>query len=163
GSEHRPRIQPRRMTGRRRVAGHLRPSPVGRSYGGVGLRRCKRHGRTDLTNLTFTATARMSCASMMAGDNSLAARDYRGRAAPTQTIFKVPIEAYETAAYRRVANGFRNPRRVRDALLRISFLTLSIVLCYPMVFVYTRLRAYIHVPLQLLLLSYALIVLTTIV
>ena len=28
----------------------------------------------------------------------------------TQTIFKVPIEAYETAAYQRVAKGFRNPR-----------------------------------------------------
>src|ERR687895_977584 len=40
----------------------------------------------------------------------------------TQTVFKVPIEAYEAEAYRRVVKGFRNPRRVRDALLRISFL-----------------------------------------
>src|SRR5688572_8656067 len=32
----------------------------------------------------------------------------------TQTVFKVPIEAYENSAYRRVASGFRNPRRVRD-------------------------------------------------
>src|SRR5215210_67879 len=30
----------------------------------------------------------------------------------TQTIFKEPIEASETAAYRRVARGIRNPRRV---------------------------------------------------
>src|SRR5687768_3255999 len=57
----------------------------------------------------------------------------------TQTVFKVPIEAYEIAAYRRVAKGFRNPRRVRDALLRISFLTLSIVLCFPILYVYVNL------------------------
>ena len=75
----------------------------------------------------------------------------------TQTIFKVPIETYENSAYRRVANGFRNPRRVRDALLRISFLTLSIVLFYPVLFVYTNLRVFVA------LLSYSLIVLTTIV
>src|SRR4051812_43074580 len=54
----------------------------------------------------------------------------------TQTLFKVPVEAYEAAAYRRVAKGFRNPRRVRDSLLRISFLTLAIVLGYPIIFVY---------------------------
>lgn len=75
----------------------------------------------------------------------------------TQTIFKVPIEAYEEAVYRRLTQGLRNPRRVRDALLRISFLTLSVVLCYPIVFVYINLR--IHI----LLLSYSLIVLTTVV
>jgi hypothetical protein len=75
----------------------------------------------------------------------------------TQTIFKVPIEAYENSVYRRVAKGFRNPRRVRDALLRISFLTLSVVLCYPILFVYINLRQHI------VLLSYALIVLTTVV
>jgi hypothetical protein len=73
----------------------------------------------------------------------------------TQTIFKVPIEVYENDAYRRVAKGFRNPRRVRDALLRISFLTLSIVLCYPILFVYFTLH------LHAVLLSYLLIVLTT--
>jgi hypothetical protein len=73
----------------------------------------------------------------------------------TQTVFKVPIEAYETAAYRRVAKGFMNPRRVRDAVLRTSFLTLSILLCYPIVFVYINLR------LPVVLLSYSLIVLTT--
>src|SRR5438552_15509916 len=30
----------------------------------------------------------------------------------TQTIFKVPIEVYESDAYRRVSKGLRNPRRV---------------------------------------------------
>jgi hypothetical protein len=73
----------------------------------------------------------------------------------TQTLFKVPIEAYEANAYRRVAKGLRNPRRLRDALLRISFLTLTVVLCYPMLFVYINLR------LTVVLLSYSLIVLTT--
>jgi hypothetical protein len=75
----------------------------------------------------------------------------------TQTIFKVPIEAYEHNAYRRVANGFRNPRRVRDAQLRISFLTLSLVLLSPILFVYINLH------LRIVLLSYSLIVLTTVV
>ena len=75
----------------------------------------------------------------------------------TQTIFKVPVEAYEDYAYRRLAKGLRNPRRVRDALLRISFLTLSLVLCYPMILVYVRLH--VHVAL----LTYSLIVLTTVV
>ena len=75
----------------------------------------------------------------------------------TQTIFKVSIEAYENDAYRRVAKGLRNPRRVRDASLRISFLTLSFVLLYPILFVYLHLR----VPMALL--TYSLIVLTTIV
>jgi len=75
----------------------------------------------------------------------------------TQTVFQVPIETYENAAYQRVAKGFRNPRRLRDALLRISFLTLSLVLFYPLGFAYFTL----HVPLALL--TYSLIVLTTIV
>ena len=73
----------------------------------------------------------------------------------TQTILKVPIEVYENHAYRRVAKGFKNPRRVRDALLRISFLTLSIVLCYPILF------AYINLHIRLALLGYSLVVLTT--
>ena len=49
----------------------------------------------------------------------------------TQTLFKTPIETYEMAAYQRVARGLRNPRRIRDALLRTSFLTLCLVLAYP--------------------------------
>jgi hypothetical protein len=73
----------------------------------------------------------------------------------TQTIFKVPIEAYENSAFRRVAQGFRNPRRVRDALLRIVFLTLAVVLVGPVLFVYVNLR------LHIVLLSYSLILLTT--
>jgi hypothetical protein len=75
----------------------------------------------------------------------------------TQTIFKVPVEAYENEAYRRVAKGIRNPRRVRDTLLRISFLTLSLVLWYPIIFVYVNLRV------TGVLLTYSLIVLTTVV
>lgn len=75
----------------------------------------------------------------------------------TQTIFKVPIEAYENEAFRRVARGFRNPRRVRDARLRISFLTLCFVLFYPILLVSIFLR--VHAAL----LSYSLIVLTTVV
>lgn len=75
----------------------------------------------------------------------------------TQTIFRVPIEAHENDAYRRVTSGTRNPRRVRDALLRIPFLTLSIVLLYPIVLIYVNLR------LQIVVLSYSLIVLTTVV
>ena len=85
----------------------------------------------------------------------------------TQTIFKTPIETYETAAYQRVAKGLRNPRRIRDALLRTSFLTLCLVLAYPVLFVYLNLRT---LPVQLkpdttnlVLLSYLLIVLTTMV
>jgi hypothetical protein len=75
----------------------------------------------------------------------------------TQTIFKVPIEAYEKDAYRRVAKGLRNPRRVRDARLRISFMSLSFVLLYPVLFVSMNLR----VPMAAL--TYSLIVLTTVV
>ena len=83
----------------------------------------------------------------------------------TQTIFKVPIESSESHAYRRVAKGLRNPRRIGDALLRISFLTLAVLLPSPVLFVYfnRRLLAPFQFHLQLVLLSYSLIVLTTIV
>jgi hypothetical protein len=55
----------------------------------------------------------------------------------TRTIFKTSIEASEAEAYRRVAKGLRNPRRIRDVQMRISFLTisfitLSILLSYPL-------------------------------
>ena len=73
----------------------------------------------------------------------------------TQTIFAVSIEAAEIAAYQRVARGFRNPRRVRDAPLRISFLTLSVMLSYPVYFVYVALH------IDIVLLTYSLTVLTT--
>jgi len=75
----------------------------------------------------------------------------------SQTVFKEPVEAYENAAYRRVAKGFRNPRRVRDAILRTSFLTLSIVLSYPIVYAFTALGV------RIVALTYSLIVLTTVV
>ena len=75
----------------------------------------------------------------------------------TQTIFKVPIEAYENNAYRRVAKGLRNPRRIREAQLRIPFLTLSCLLFGPILFAYLKFR--VHTAL----LSYSLIVLTTVV
>jgi hypothetical protein len=75
----------------------------------------------------------------------------------TRTLFKTSIDAAESAAYRRVAKGLRNPRRIRDAQLRIAFLTLSIVLSYPLWFAYITLR------LRFLLLTEALILLTTVV
>lgn len=75
----------------------------------------------------------------------------------SQTLLKVPIETYESSAYQRVAKGLRNPRRVRDAILRISFLTLCFMLSYPVVLAYTVLR------LHIVLLTYALVVLTTVV
>jgi hypothetical protein len=81
----------------------------------------------------------------------------------TKTIFKVSIEEYENSAFRRVAKGLRNPRRLRDAPLRMSFLmlavlwylTLGLLLAYPVLFVYVKLRVH------LLVLSYVLIALTT--
>ena len=75
----------------------------------------------------------------------------------TRTIFKVSIEASETEAYRRVARGVRNPRRIRDAQLRLAFLTLSVVLSYPLWFTYVILHQRFGV------LTEALIVLTTVV
>jgi hypothetical protein len=75
----------------------------------------------------------------------------------TRTIFRVSIEASEIAAYSRVAKGLRNPRRVRDAQLRIAFLTLSILLSYPLWLAYVTLRQ------RFILLTEALIILTTVV
>jgi hypothetical protein len=75
----------------------------------------------------------------------------------TQTLFRDSLEAHEHSAYRRVANGLRNPRRVRDTQLRLMFVALSVILCGPILLVYTTIR------FQILLLSYSLIVLTTVV
>jgi hypothetical protein len=58
----------------------------------------------------------------------------------TRTVFRTSIEVAESEAYRRVAKGLRNPRRIRDAQLRIAFLTLSIVLSYPLWLAYVTLR-----------------------
>src|SRR6185295_5647823 len=75
----------------------------------------------------------------------------------TRTVFRTSIETAESEAYRRAAKGLRNPRRIRDAQLRIAFLTLSIVLSYPLWFTYVTL----HV--RFVLLTEALIILTTVV
>ena len=75
----------------------------------------------------------------------------------TRTIFKTSIEVSEGDAYRRLAKGLRNPRRIRDAQLRIAFLTLSIVLSYPLAL------AYMPLHVRVALLTEALIVLTTVV
>jgi hypothetical protein len=75
----------------------------------------------------------------------------------TRTVFRTSIDSAESEAYRRVAKGLRNPRRLRDAQLRIAFLTLSLVLSYPLWLAYVTLRV------RFVLLTDALIVLTTIV
>jgi len=75
----------------------------------------------------------------------------------TKTVFRVSIEASEMNAYQRITKGLRNPRRVRDAILRTSFLTLCVLLAYPVLFVYVTLR------LPIFLLTYSLVVLTTVV
>jgi hypothetical protein len=75
----------------------------------------------------------------------------------TRTIFRVSIEHSEAEAYRRVAKGLRNPRRLRDAQLRIAFLTLSIVLSYPLWL------AFVFLHQRFALVTEALIILTTIV
>ena len=76
-----------------------------------------------------------------------------------QTVLRESIEAYETYAYRRVANGHRNPRRVRDGLLRISFLFLCLVVWYPILLANEASIPILQV--WLLILTYSLIVLTT--
>src|SRR5262245_30226729 len=89
-----------------------------------------------------------------------------------QTVFKMPIEASEKNAYHRVAKGLRNPRRLRDAPLRISFvfLMLSLPLLYRLLILSINLR--VSTPTRLFsygaafpvaLLIYPLVVLTTVV
>jgi hypothetical protein len=75
----------------------------------------------------------------------------------TRTIFRTSVEVAEAQAYGRVAKGLRNPRRLGDAPLRIAFLTLSILLSYPLWLAYVVLR------LRFILLTEALIILTTVV
>ncbi len=75
-----------------------------------------------------------------------------------QTVFKESIDLSEAEAYRRVAKGLRNPRRIRDAQLRISFLTLSVMLFYVILLVQ---RNY-GVQMSLFLFGYPLVVLTTV-
>ena len=57
----------------------------------------------------------------------------------TRTVLRMPIEAAEASAYKRVMNGYRNPRRVRDLPLRLPFLGLSVLLSYPSVLLYKHL------------------------
>ncbi len=80
-----------------------------------------------------------------------------------QTILRVPIETYETGVYLRVAQGLRNPKRVRDALLRITFLLMVVVLPGPIFFVYANRRSDTLLALYVLILCYVLVVLTCVV
>lgn len=75
-----------------------------------------------------------------------------------QTVFKESVDLSEGEAFRRVAKGFRNPRRVRDAQLRISFLTLSVMLFYVILILW---RSY-GISMSLFLFGYPLVVLTTV-
>ena len=82
----------------------------------------------------------------------------------TQTLFKVPVETYENNAYRRVSRGLRNPRRVRDAQLRIAFLTFSLMLFFPVLFVlrYPQVLAILNLGVSSFVVAHGLTVLTTI-
>lgn len=75
----------------------------------------------------------------------------------TRTLFKVSVESAEGEAFRRAAKGLRNPRRIRDAQLRIAFLTFTLLLSYPLWFAYRTLHVRYIPPTELLL------VLTTVV
>lgn len=83
----------------------------------------------------------------------------------TQTLFKVPVETYESDAYRRVSRGLRNPRRVRDAQLRIAFLTFSLMLFFPVLFVvrYPQVLAILNLGVSSFVVAHGLTVLTTVV
>jgi hypothetical protein len=82
----------------------------------------------------------------------------------TQTLFKVPVETYENNEYRRVSRGLRNPRRVRDALLRIAFLTFSVMLFFPVMFVYQypQVLATLNLGVSSFIVAHGLTVLTTV-
>ena len=82
----------------------------------------------------------------------------------TQTLFKVPVETYENNAYRRVSRGLRNPRRVRDAQLRIAFLTFSLMLFFPVLFVlqYPQVLAILNLGVSSFVIAHGLTVLTTV-
>jgi hypothetical protein len=74
----------------------------------------------------------------------------------SRTIFRESVEAAENEAYRRAAKGLQNPRRIRDSELRVAFLSLTIILGSPL------LLAYIIFHTIIALLTYSLILLTTI-
>lgn len=81
----------------------------------------------------------------------------------TQTLFRVPVETYENNAYRRVSRGLRNPRRLRDAMLRIAFVTFSLMLFFPVLFVYQypQVLATINLGVNTFIVAHGLTVLTT--
>lgn len=83
----------------------------------------------------------------------------------TQTLFKVPVETYENNAYRRVSRGLRNPRRVRDAMLRLAFLTFSVLLFFPVLFLYQypQVLAALNLGVNTFIVAHGLTVLTTVV
>jgi hypothetical protein len=68
----------------------------------------------------------------------------------TRTIFRVSLEASEAQAYRRLAGGLRNPRRIRDVQLRIAFVTISIVMVLPLWLAYTMLGMRVMLTTELL-------------
>jgi hypothetical protein len=72
-----------------------------------------------------------------------------------QTLFRESIEAYENSAFRRVASGKKNPRRVRDALLRVSFLAMTLF------FACLGVAVHITFDIEILLLTLPLLILTT--
>ena len=85
----------------------------------------------------------------------------------TQTVLKESIKTAESNAYARVAKGLRNPRRLRDAPLRISFLMMSVLMLYLLGFVYILRRTTpqllpYRAPVYIAFLSYSLIALTTV-
>ena len=84
----------------------------------------------------------------------------------TRTIFRTSVDFAEAEAYRRVSKGFMNPRRMRDAQLRIAFLTCSIFIPF-LILSILRLHpqgaAYVASQRQVVILTTALSVLTTIV
>ena len=82
----------------------------------------------------------------------------------TQTLFKVPVETYENSAYRRVSRGLRNPRRMRDAPLRIAFLTFSLMLFFPVLFLYQypQVLAILNLGVSSFIVAHGLTVLTTV-
>jgi hypothetical protein len=82
----------------------------------------------------------------------------------SRTLFRVPVETYENNEYRRVSKGFRNPRRLRDALLRIAFLTFSLMLFFPVLFVfqYPQALAILKIGASSFVIAHALTVLTTV-
>jgi small-conductance mechanosensitive channel len=74
----------------------------------------------------------------------------------SRTILRESVEAAENEAYRRAARGLRNPRRIRDSELRVAFLSLTIILGSPL------LAAYVALHTIIALLTYSLILLTTV-